>query len=407
MPRIGLFLILSLFAGVSFATEYRTNVSGGWWSTLTGAGDATMQFVMNTNAPYGYTNFSWHNNNPAYIRVLQDNPDGVQEGASYQLYTRSDSCPAGEEYDNATASCQPSNPTCPEAGTSASITFSMAGESNPPIGQFAVDGCVAYMSTGMCGFNDSGEYGCTGTVNYSGESATNETNYPSSAPEATEGCIAGTDGTEVCISDNEVNCGTVNGEAFCVSDIPNQNCIYSDNGYKVCTNGTPSNITGTEPPLTEIFDENGSNIADVYENETTVNEGDTTNNYGSNDSVTIPDQEFDTGEAETMEEYETDCDPLTQDCGSFSPPGLGDVPDLGKSTSRMIERIENAAILREIRQITSTIPTGSCSEYTFSLGFTDVSMTEHCTLFDQIRGPLSIILTGIWGFAAVRLFLMA
>jgi hypothetical protein len=395
MPRIGLFLILSLFAGVSYSgiktfATYQTAydsatilVNRGYGSCVQWPGEPDSCTACDL------TQFA------DKIEVYKCDC-GNWEGELCNRYVWT----SGEENPNYQA-------PCPDAGTFATATFNLGVDGDAPAGSFSLDGCGAILHNGMCGYNEAGEYGCTGVVEYTGEDITDLPEIFSDAPPADPGCIAGSDGSQICVEESEPDCGTVNGESFCVSDIPNQNCIYTDNGYKVCTGDAPSNITGEEQPIQELFDQNGNNTADIYDNSTTINEGDTTNNYGGNDSTTVPDQGFDTGEAETVEEYETECDPLTQDCGSFSPPGLSDVPTLGKSASNMIERIENAAILREIRQITSTIPTGTCSEYTFSLGFTDVSMIEHCTLFEQIRGPLSIILTGIWGFAAVRLFLMA
>ena len=85
----------------------------------------------------------------------------------------------------------------------------------------------------------SGATVVSGQYEYTGEACVDTPyNEQPTPPGLPDGCVISASGNAVCLS--EENCGTVNGERFCTSDIPPAtNCATNSSGGRVCLGDAP------------------------------------------------------------------------------------------------------------------------------------------------------------------------
>lgn len=120
---------------------------------------------------------------------------------------------------------------------------------------------------------------CYGTLRFTGDLCSNEPpigdiEAQTIVPPPNNNCI--TSGTlSVCFSKSDKNCGLVNGEPWCASEMPSNGCVSTESGAVVCTVDAwsaptqPDGETPAEPDgVFTVGAENGGQVYEYFRRET-------------------------------------------------------------------------------------------------------------------------------------------
>lgn len=271
----------------SYSSTFGGHLSGTSWPTFSAVASAYAAAMT------AQSNASLSGGRSATCSTGPGTEDGANSGWVKLVCVTSNPGPppfttTSESWHSTNHACRaPTSPTCPTAGT----------PHEGVVGGLCVgDGCAA--EGAICMTNDvtglsckaspvetisaDGSKNVSGRYTYTGDTCT-DAPFIEKTPKDPQGCVTGANGKTVCMS--TPGCGTVNGEAFCVSDAGASNCATNNvSGVRVCkgdapTTSVPDNGTPGVPaaPDAVVTTQPGSSVTNVYSSSTVSN----STNYGT------------------------------------------------------------------------------------------------------------------------------
>lgn len=408
MKRL-LVAVLSLVLGPVSAmeectqTQYRYTTSGitGAWATSQGAAcSAFMGAWVGTGV---------NGENRSGFGSVVEGTGGIQCRINYsQNYCPGAPEPCTGEGSATSEGYNTQEVPCPEdpceglAGTAA-----YGGSSGNPEGDFCRTDDGSGGPGGDCKVKKSGAGMATGSgwfgqVQFTGESCGGE---EEELEEGGPNCST-SPGGRVCVSKDDKNCGSVNGEAVCLDSVPPGSCVLMSGGGAVC-DGNPGSTAGPvdemDEPLEpdavlELVDDEGDISIINYYSQSTVN--------GGVGGVTGTD---DTGSSGGGGGGDGGLGGCTGDsCDGSLPDDLEELDSFAEITQGFLDRVGQAPIIESVTGVGEAIPSGTCPDWSFEMFDTDLSLSAPmCSIWENISGILSAAMLVVWGLLAARIVLSA
>ncbi len=191
-------------------------------------------------------------------------------------------------------------------------TTILSGSSGGVPSSVCYTGCTYNQSGPSISFSGSGSW----EGKYNGTTASCSFD-DAAVPDTPDNCISSSSGNLACYDVADQNCGSFNGEPFCVADVAANNCLTSSNGSAMCATGSPNapdnGIAGTPAIPDDSFSlggNNGSGTGIDYFSPGTVSSA-------SNSA------DFDPNANPPADPPPTVCDPATDPNGCQSPAECG------------------------------------------------------------------------------------
>jgi hypothetical protein len=207
----------------------------------------------------------------------------------------------------------------------------------------------------------------------------------------------------VCITkssdESKRNCGTVNGEAVCLADVPPGNCMLLASGGAICTEdaeNAPTDAMGEPVTPTKQIEgqgDSGTNNYNYYSSSIVNNSGTPVTGTANGDEGDGDDEE---------EEEEEPCDSVEECVG-----GLGELDGIQGATSAYMARIQGSGIVQAVSGIGSSIPSGSCPVPTFDAFGETLSLSAMCDILDPVLPIISAVMLFMWAVMAARVLMSA
>lgn len=319
-------------------------------------------------------------------------------------------CPGGQ-IDTVTGACIDLTSVCNSKNgmTENSIQFPITN--GVSIAPSCLGGC-AVASNGSAIILD----GATSTVTsakYTGQTCSAAGITSTATPPASGQSCGQVNGKTLCLTASNPNCGTINGQNICLETAPSGSCTYLPGGSYICDSKAPNDAT--HRPI----DGNGNPIkpsatlasgpasttdrdASYWDSSTMSNASNGTAADGKGNKVGDcvgatcgagdgGDDEQDTGTDAQLPEW-----------------GQGDSCDLDCSLSELWGELNSVPLIQAFSNIGASLPTGSqCPKPVFEVFGTQIQMTTHCDLYDQVAPILSACFRFMWAFLAVVVLLKA
>lgn len=299
-------------------------------------------------------------------------------------------------------------PECPASGTTA-IAGGLASTSG---GTFCMNKCKYKTPVSTLIISGLGAAGNMMMAESTGEACAQSTE--SSTPTDTAECMSVAGVGYVCAEPSEgKDCGSVNGDLVCVTEIQN-GCVGYGSGASACTSTSatppkPDNGTPGDPATPTTNFTYGSTTINYY-NSSIVNNSST----GATNTGTVGGEATETGNTSgggggSGEEGEGECMPGEECAGDLPAQGsAGECDDFTACFSSFLGRVQGAPILEAVNGVSAAFPTGACPAWNLeAFGETYALSAPMCEIWDEAAPILSAAFLFIWGWVATRIFLSA
>ncbi|MBP0049845.1 hypothetical protein H9C73_14020 [Marinobacterium sp. AK62] len=290
-----------------------------------------------------------------------------------------------------------------------------------PSQYYSVEGCRAVTTTAGCADDlETGNRVCTAIVEFTGEEATGTAEEGQCDVES--GCETAGEEPKKCFDSNGVYLGTVSANSSCpagYTDDPQgeKNCLNPDGtvGYIVggsaeCPEGTtaeddnssptdPTDYTNSDGSL-DTGDGTGDSDASTGDGSTgdgSTGDGSSGDGSGSGDPDVQPD-----------DQNQPDCDPTKFGKDGCLKP-TDEQQERGKDAGlgSFMERLDAVPIIAAVKDISGSVPSGSCSPLSIDTAFFSSSTNIHCTVIAENSGILEAVFTAIWALFGIRIVMSA
>lgn len=219
-----------------------------------------------------------------------------------------------------------------------------------------------------------------------------------------EECLDIGDGTYCAAAAGNGQCGFLNDKYVCLQKTPDKGCQSFPGAGKVCAANADS------PPAPD----NGTPGVKASPDGTISQQvGGVTNNYNYYSSSTVtgssrggpPDGPPATGVAERpVGEEPADGD----DVAAPALPEIGEADTFGESTSAFVDGLYALPLITAATSVGASLPAGSCpATDTFTIFGESFSFVSMCTLWEDVSGPLGLVMLAFYSLIGLRIVLTA
>lgn len=267
------------------------------------------------------------------------------------------------------------------------------------------NGCEVIRDGAGISSGDGGHW--YGQIKYTGQSC------PSSDTPDTlqsdQNCL-GIGGIKHCVSKTKKSCGSVNGQAVCLDNVPDGGCMLMAGGAAICDSATtdgPKDAMGDPlEPTSEVTETSGGTGT------STPGTTKTYNYYSSvvmeENTTTVPGVDGEDGEDGAEGGNEPGACEEGVDCDGEVPDDLEALDSFGELTQGFMDRVQASDLVSSVASLGAAVPTGACPDWDIEVFGQEISLSAPmCTIWGSVSGLLSAVMLIAWGLLAARIVLSA